>query len=222
MLFGLAVLLAGTAALAGGSAIEVPRGTEIVIDGVLDDAEWRGSGLQQVPGGVTLRLRHDGKDLYLGITAERPGFASVCVARGETIDVLHASAALGRVHYTRAGRDWATEDSEFVYGLRRVDHTEEARAERRAYLEEHGWVASTYRMGEGKAQELRLSSARTTGMTGLAVAFFVPEGNAGSVIKWPATLADGDGCAHEQLVRGYVPPRLPFDPSKWATLIFAR
>lgn len=201
-----------------GPAVRVPRGAPAVIDGRMDDAEWSGAARQALPDGSSLRLQHDGKSLFLGIAAARPGFPSVCVFDGKAARVLHASAALGSVTYSRSGAEWTTEAKEFAYAMRDPALTEEARTERSAYLARHGWLASTFDMGQGRAQEVQIALEGLREPPALALAYFALEGNTGSVVRWPASLAAGDGCADEKLVRGHVPPRLELDPKTWAVL----
>lgn len=210
------VVLAGLAA--PGPEVHVPRSTPAVIDGRMDDTEWEGSALQRLSDGTVIRLRHDGRHLFLGVESSQPRFASVCIARVDSVRVFHASAALGSVTYARSPREWVTTEREFAYGMRNSDLGEQARRERSVYLSRHGWLASTFRMGDGLVQELQFSLAQVSGMTGIAVAFFVVSGDTGSVVTWPGTLGPDDGCGNEQLVRGSVPPRLRFGPDGWAAL----
>jgi hypothetical protein len=220
LLAGVAALvsIAAAAAAAAGPVVHVPRGAPAVIDGRMDETEWGGSALQRLSDGTTIRLRHDGRHLFLGVVSSRQGFTSVCLAQADSIRIFHASAALGSVTYARSAQEWVTGEREFVYGMRNPDLSERAREERSAYLTSHGWLASTFRMGDGLVQELQFSQAHTSGMRGIGVAFFVASGDTGSVVTWPGTLALDDGCGNEKLVRGYVPPRLRFEPSGWVAL----
>ncbi len=215
----LALLLADAAAFAAEPpAVHVPRGTPVVIDGRLSEGEWDRAATQRLPDGTLIRLQHDGRHVFLGIAAAQQGFPSLCVAQGETVRILHASAALGSVTYKRSAQEWTTGDTEFVYGMRNTALTEEARAERSEYLSRQGWLASTYRMSEGRVYELQISLALLPETSTLAVAYFVPAGDSGSVRAWPESLVPGDGCADDKLVRGYVPPKLRFEPKPWAAL----
>jgi hypothetical protein len=48
-------------------------------------------------------------------------------------------------------------------------------------------------------------------------------GEDGAIVSWPDSLvADKDGCAEAQLVRGYVPAKLRFDPERWVALTLDR
>jgi hypothetical protein len=95
---------------------------------------------------------------------------------------------------------------------------QQAQQERKEYLARHGWVASTVGMGDGLAQELQISVGLVSGGARIAVAFYLWEGDSGSVVAWPEGLASDDACVDERLVRGYVPPRLGFKPNAWAAL----
>jgi hypothetical protein len=212
-------LLGASLSTQAGPAVRVPRAAPVVIDGRMDESEWEGSVLQRLAGGGELRLRHDGRSLFLGITSPRQSFVSVCVARTDSVRILHASAALGSVAYGHTADEWRTGDSAFVYGMRNPALTEPASRERADYLSRHGWVASTFRMGGGRVQELQIALDRHAGMQAVALALFVPQGDSGTVVSWPGTLAPTDGCAEPRLVRGYVPPRLRFAPAGWARLI---
>jgi hypothetical protein len=219
ILAGAGLAAPGTApTVAQGPVIDVPLAPPPVIDGRLDEAEWQGSVPQRLTDETVVRFQHDGRHLFLGIRSSRPGFASVCVAGPDTVRVYHASAALGSVAYERSAGAWVTGDREFAYAMRNPDLTEAARRERSEYLSRHGWVASTFRMGGGLEQELQVSLERVSGMTGIAVAFFIPSGDTGTVVTWPATLAPDDGCGDERLVRGSVPSPLRFEPDRWARL----
>lgn len=223
-----AIILVVVAVVARASAsaqvpvINVPRGAAPVVDGRMGDAEWRGSVEQQLPQGAALMLRHDGRHLFLAFTSAQPGFASVCVALPNAIHILHASAALGSVVYSRSGAEWSTPDTAFVYGMRNTALDEPAAAERRDYLSRHGWLASTYHMGGGLVQEMQISLERFAGMSDVAVAFYIPSGETGASLTWPSTLATHDGCGNDRLVRGYVPKPLQFTPTTWARLAFSR
>lgn len=201
--------------------LRVPRAATPVIDGRQDAAEWAGSVREQTRGGLEVRLQHDGTSLFIGVTSPGSGFVSVCLASGEAVRILHASAALGSVNYKRddAG-DWVPVDISFAYGMRNTALDATATAERRAYLAKHGWVASTARMGGGHVQEVQVAVGGVTPATRLAVAYYLTSGE-GSVLYWPEALSPTDGCSDLQLVRGNVPTRLRFDARRWAALQLA-
>ena len=73
----------------GDAPLAVPRSGAIVIDGTLEQAEWRGSAVVRRPEGDVL-LRHDGKYLYVGVRTARRSLPSLLLARGTTVRVVHS------------------------------------------------------------------------------------------------------------------------------------
>lgn len=196
---------------------------EIVLDGRVDSAEWSGAAVRAIDGGVTARLQHDGRHLYIAVVGAHFGFTSLCAARGDSVRILHASAALGAVTYTRRGDEWTSRDTAFTYGMRNPDTTAAARAERAAYLAANGWVANTARMGGGLAQEFQISLDQLGNPPRLALGRFVPiTGASPEIAHWPATVQATDGCVASRLVSGYVPSPLRFDPTRWLALRLQR
>ena len=210
-----------------GPLVKVPRVPAPVIDGRIDSVEWRGSAVEQLSNGLTVRLRHDGAHLFLGVTSSSgEGFPSVCAVRGDTIRVLHASAALGAVLYSGAagqtggGAVWSTRDTAFVYGMRNTALDESASRERNQYLSRHRWVGSTVRMGQGKAHEVQVSLALldpgSSRRPRVALGYY-REG--GAPVTWPDSLAAaGEGCAEPRLIQGWVPPHPRFQPAMYVEL----
>lgn len=195
-------------------SIQVPAGTA-TIDGRVEDAEWRNALRMEHPTGTVVRLLREGSNLFLGITSERPGFASLCVTQNEDVHVLHASAALGAITYRRSGDAWQSADTAFRYGMRNTALDDEARAQRAAYLNEHGWVGSTVRMSDGRSQEMQLSLTRFTPPLKLALGRWL---FSNAVELWPASLDASDGCATQRLVNGWVPQGLRFNSAGWLTI----
>lgn len=211
-------LLAALALVPAQLDLRVPRASAPAIDGRLDDAEWAASFREQTRGGLQVRLQQDATSLFIGVTSPGSGFVSVCLASGERVRILHASAALGSVNYKRGDAgDWEAAEINFAYGMRNTALDATAVSERRAYLAKHGWVASTARMGGGHVQEVQVALRGVTPGTRLALAYYLTSG-AGSVLYWPEAMAPTDGCTDLQLVRGTVPTRLRFDPGRWYAL----
>jgi hypothetical protein len=211
----------GATSMDGVDPVRVPRVSpgSVAIDARHDAVEWARATTQELSDGSELRLQHDGTHLYLAIASSRPGFPSLCGARGNQVRVFHASAALGAVSYSASGTEWTTRDTAFVYGMRTTDSTQAAHQERRAYLAEHGWVSTTFRMGGGRSIEMQIALAELDSVPRIALAFFVPEGNdRWSILPWPAALPANDACLEPRLVRGYVPPRLRFQSGAFAEL----
>lgn len=218
-----AVIFAALAPIhsARGQVVNVPRvSSPVIIDGRVSEGEWRLASREQLRDGSVLHLQHDGRYLYIAIAPAQPGgFISACAVRNSSVRILHASAALGAVSYAQSTTGWNSGDTAFTYSMRATDTTEAVRQERRAYLEQHGWVASTMNMSQGRGTEMQVALSEFDSVPRLALAWYITEGGAEArVVGWPATLTQGEGCVALQLVQGYVPRGLSFGTSDWAEL----
>lgn len=214
----IALTVATTAGAQGtGSTVQVPRGGSITIDGRVDDDEWRNALRVEQPAGTVVRLLRDADHVYLGVTSERQGFVSLCLATNNDVHVLHASAALGAVTYRSSGDVWQSGDTAFRYGMRNTALDDAARSQRATYLAEHGWVASTVRMGtDQRSQEMQISLRKYPLPFSIALARWLITTNSSEV--WPATITDHEGCFTQRLVQGWVPQGILFKPAFWLTI----
>ena len=193
----------------------VPRGSGITVDGLLSPDEWHDAARFPADNLGHVLLKHDDRYLYLGIRATRPGFPSVCVDHGDTVRVLHASAALGALRYTRAGDRW-TKQNEWNFAMRSPDTTAQARAQRDEYLRQNGWVASTVRMGSGAEKEMVIPLAFLGTPARLSVAYYLTDDDNAPLGLWPASV--GDACAEKRLAQGFASLQELFDGRGWAVL----
>lgn len=152
--------------------------------------------------------------LRIVVQSEPIGVASLCVAGADDVLILHASAALGMLRYTRSDSAWTSKDR-FSWAMRDTSMSVTALAERGAYLKEHGWVASTSRMGRpGETEFLVRRTILPEGDLFLAVGI-MPLERPEEILGLPSPGA-GD-CAHERLVRGMAPRTdIRFNPQAWA------
>ena len=84
------------------ASIVVPRSGAVVLDGTLDETEWRGSAVVRRADGDLL-LRHDGKYLYVGVRTVRRGRPTLSVTRGNSVRVVEAPYALGKAILGKKG-----------------------------------------------------------------------------------------------------------------------
>jgi hypothetical protein len=183
-----------------------------VIDGTVGAAEWRGSLVVNLAGAGQLFFRHDDRFLYVGIRADEPGFASLCIARADTIRVLQAASALGSARYQRTAHDWAL-ISGFDWQLRSPSRSTRARAERQEYLATYGWLATTRQQG-ARQKEFQIALDQLP-RDGIPIAL-VYRTEAGPSWRWPATMHDG--CSSLMLVAGVDVEHLAFAPEQWTRL----
>ncbi len=197
---------------AASSAVGVPKGTAPVIDGVLDDAEWKDALSSPMTGGGRVLLKHDGRFLYLALQGAADGFAQVYFGDQGSVRVLHASAALGEITYRPfSSGKWET-DSKYTFEMRRF--AERSPEEKDAYLEKNDWLANS--ANRGAVREFKILRSAVAGKR-LAIVY---REMAGATRSWPASLHDD--ALHDQLVSGYTPGRLAFDLTQWAELAYRK
>lgn len=203
----------------------VPEGPAIVLNGTLEEGEWAGAAEAPFGPGVsaaahangrTLRFSRNEDRLQVGVAGNEPGFPHIAIARGDTIWILHASAALGSAVYTRATDRWNRIQAP-RWEVRDTSMTARAVEEREAYFRRTGWVATTARMGEAGTAEF-LIDLRRFGPSSLqlAVAFLPLEPN-NQILRWPEDATDD--VAAKPLLTGPMPEALNFEPNDWGRLL---
>jgi len=210
----LLVIMVGDSSLANHEepSIQIPRGSPITLDGRVGDDEWNGALRQELSGGGEVRLMHDGAHLLVGVKGMKDGLVHICITDGKDIYVLHASAALGTAIYRRDESDVWQPVQPFTFGMRDKSQSQEAIAARASYQASHGWVATTFQMGNPGEVEFKLSAKFKQGQVmKLAVVFASPP-SAGQC--WPKAVSDD--CLKQTLIFGQTPSNLRFTPETWA------
>ena len=187
------------------------------LDGTLTVSERQAAIDSLGESGSAIFLRRDGDFLLVALESDSVGVASLCIGNENEVSVLHASAALGRLKfYPRDGGLWHTEER-FVWSLRDTTMSSSALAERLAYLDKHGWVATTSAMGDPKHTEFLIRQSALPAGTWFLSFGIMPSERPEEIIGLPSSHA-GD-CASEDLVRGIVPTEgLRFVPSAWKVI----
>ena len=139
---------------------------------------------------------------------------TVCLDRGDSVAVLHSSAALGTAVYRRAQYGWDLTRT-FTWELRDSTMSAAAQQEREAFLQREGWVATIAYLGANTDTEFKI--AMPSGRVRLAV---IPM-SVGQAYRetawWPGRIADG--CRSIALLSGDAPGQLQFAPDNWMTVV---
>jgi hypothetical protein len=214
----LSIILVGALCGQEGPEVPVPHGPAITLDGTLGAEEWEGGARFAMTGGGEVRLRARGSELLLGVRGAGPGFPHVALSAGDSVWILHASAALGTITYARDdGNRWRPVRGP-VWEMRDTTLSDAAGDAREAYLGEHGWVASTARMGrEGDAEFVIHLDRFGGGDVRLGVASLVLPRRPVAP-RWPDAVPDDMNKG--ELLGGDTPDSLSFRPSGWARLLF--
>lgn len=190
-----------------------PAPTELpspVIDGTISPGEWEGARVEAFFEGSELLLLEREASWYIGIRADTPEMivVNLFINRGNEIDILHASAALGTATYHREGDDWLL-FRDFTWWCRDTSESPEALAERETfYLLEH-WVSTNTYIGSLNEAEFQIEKREDS--LRLAVTFMIVPGN--SPTYWPTSLTDASSRPLYQL-----PEKINFSPEEWGLL----
>jgi formylglycine-generating enzyme required for sulfatase activity len=198
-----------------GSTLAVPAGAPPVLDGVLAPGEWDGAMQDRLSDDSQLFLMKDGDFLYVGLRTNSTGsgVGSLCVDHGDKVAILHSSAALGKAVYENTQGGWQ-KVRDFQWRCRSTGSSPSAQAERNAFLEEEGWLASNGRMG--LPQEVEYQIALPKGSVRLAIAYLGPP-DFDSVIWWPPDLEDD--CRNPRMLQGPIPGDAHFSPETWTSIL---
>lgn len=182
------------------------------IDGTLTDYEWASAWKAKLEGGGEVRLLAEGKFLFVAIRGPRaPGLASVCVAKGKTVRILHASAAIGDAAFERWGDMWMKRKA-FEWTLRDSPRgtvpSDDVKAE---WLLKSGWLANASASGS----VVREFKIYIKDVDSIGVAYLATE-DPMAVAYWPSSMHDD--CRSLKIPQGYLPDTARFDPSSWYQL----
>ena len=163
-------------------------------------------------GGGEVTIARDGDNWRVTVTGPRAGLASLCLAEGPRVRILHASAAVGEAVYERSGDEWKLV-SGFAFKLRDTRKgPAPTDADRREYLTAMGWVANADNSGERPREFIIRPSAlpRFLGVT------FLSTSDPIALSHWPASM--DDGCREIKVAQGFLPPTTQFRPERWHSL----
>lgn len=194
------------------TTLVVPPGAAPALDGVLSEGEWDDAVEVPLSDDSFLYAKHCAGFLYLGVRTapDAEVVGNVYIARDETVDILHASHALGTATYRLVEDAWRLQQP-FAWSCRTLGFSEAALAERAAFLDENGWLATVVNLGEVEHMEYRIAIESEP----LRMLFrFDVHRDAQEVVTWPL-------CTDVGLAPGPLPQEAAFRPDEWCTVSFA-
>jgi hypothetical protein len=186
-------------------------GTDSVqLDGVIHESEWRDAIQFDLENGGKVLIKKTDNELYVGLKAQQKAWAHVYLLHGDTVRVLHASAALGEARYVRKAGSWQNVQT-FNWELRERNFNDDLLRKQQAHYLRNGWVSNNNNTGNGMTFEFKVDLTRTDNRP-LPFACVVAEVPF-SLHYFPATL--NDHTILQRLVQGYTPDSLKFNPGSW-------
>lgn len=183
--------------------------SNIKLDGKISEGERKSAEQHELKNGGKILIKQHDNDLYVALISKERIWTHVYLSDGNTVNVMHASAALGAVLYKKDQAVWRTIDS-FKFELRDTTYNDQLISAQDNYYRSHGWVATNGNMATGKVFEFKLDLTRFPKPTYLACVM----SNYNSEFSWfPATV--NDDTLLKRLVQGNTPDSLNFKPDQW-------
>ena len=210
-LIGLVLLVGGVLPAMGDGVLSVPAGIAPTLDGILSQEEWTDALELALSDDTTLYLKHCAGFLYFGVLAA-PGaevVGNTYVARERTVEILHASYALGSALYRFEADRWMLEKP-FVWSCRIRAFSDAAIAEREAFLEANGWLATVVNLGVSEQMEYQIAIEGAS--MRMLFRFDVHRGGQ-EVLTWPLNTDVG-------IDPGPLPQEAALRPETWCDISF--
>lgn len=198
------------------SALNIPKGKAVTINGKISEDEWKDALVCNLTGGGKLFLMHDGKYFYAALQGTNNGWGHLYVANKENVNVLHASAALGKVVYVKDSASAYQPRRNFTWSLRQTDNSEETNQARQKFLDEEGWLANNNRTANANELEYKIALDFFDGSSPRIAVVYANTPD--EFLFFPKAL--NDDCLKKELVFGSTPADLHFNFSVWQLLHF--
>jgi hypothetical protein len=188
----------------------IPINADIHLDGIISDGEWAGAKQYELTGGGRLMIKKESNSLYVAMVADNKGWAHVYLSDGDTVRILHASAALGEALYVKKNNLWRNVQS-FKWELRDRVYNEDLAKKQQDHFRQFGWVANNNNTGNGLVFEFKIDLLRAHNDVSSFACLVA--GASLDIHHFPATL--NDNTVLQKLVQGNTPDSLQFNPAIW-------
>lgn len=213
-IIGLLLILAGAvfASEEDVTALSIPAGAAPVLDGVLSEGEWDDALILPLSDSASLYVKHAEGFLYLGVKTQTGSqvVGNITIARGDTIEIHHASYALGPATYRLSDDVWRLENA-FVWSCRTLGFSSAAILEREMFLEANGWLATVVRLGVTDQMEYQISIEDEP--MRMLFRFDVHRAATQDMLTWPLDTQIG-------IDPGPLPQEAAFHPGTWCEVSF--
>lgn len=184
--------------------VSVPSSQPAVIDGVLGEDEWADAVVFEMSDGAALRVMYSGETLYVAVAGADIGAVNVVMGTGETILILHSSAALGSALYEPGPAGW-----DLTYGFSWCCRDRNDETARPNLLAEEGWQANIGFTGDPGVVEYQITIPWRG--SSIAVSSIRDDDDKGF---WPLELSAN---ARQQLL-GAPPDTRSYETGDWYTI----
>jgi hypothetical protein len=198
-------------------------GSTPVLDGVMSADEWSDAARLEFIGGEGVYVKRDSDFLFVGLRAQKGGFASIGISKENTIRILHSSTATITALYESGVSDawhlahaFESVDGTWDPGSPRPRPDTEAEELKQRHLSTYSWLATTVSYGNPNEMEFQISlSLIEPGQSHISIVYYQHGGDVRFAHSPPGL---SDGSLSQELVRGGSPETLDFRPESWTLL----
>jgi hypothetical protein len=183
------------------------------LDGAIGPGEYDGGTSFTGSGGLVVRIRTTDDAVYIAASGAAGGYPHVAISRGDTVLLLHASAALATARFAGPTDMKAQVHGFTTFSVRNAGTSAAGDAAREAFYRREGWTATTVEMGTPGVTEFKVAQSLLPGGTPSVVAFW---SESGGVQRWPAEVED-DAVA-VRVVQGWLTTTARFAVVSWGRM----
>jgi hypothetical protein len=185
---------------------------EIILDGSVTENLWEKAKHVSLKNGGELLLLKKENTLWAALKHNKKGWVHVYQGTGDTVRVLHASAALGEAVYIKKDKKWEPSRT-FQWELRDKVYNEDLKTKQENYYKQHGWVANNNNMSDGMNFEFKIHVQDNPDKTSFA---FVILDDPDNPHYYPFSIKDD--ALLPKLLQGYISGPLVFELNGWEKL----
>ena len=191
--------------------LTLPAGIAPVLDGIVSEGEWDDAIVLSLADDAVLSAKHADGFLYLGVKVQTGAqvVGNIYIARDDTIEILHASYALGPATYRLQSGGWTLEEP-FVWSCRTLGFSSAALFEREMFLQANNWLATIVLLGEASHMEVQIA---INGVPMRMLFRFDVHTDTQDVLTWPLDTVVG-------IEAGPLPQEAGFHPETWCDVSF--
>lgn len=178
------------------------------LDGEISPGEYDGGTTLTGSTGLVVHVRTTDDAIYVAASGTPGGYPHLATTRGDTVLVLHASAALGTARFAGPASTKSLVRRP-NWEVRNAGTGASGVAARDQYYRREGWTATTVEMGTPGVTEFKVSRALLLSGAPLAVTFW----SGGAVQRWPTGL--NDDIMAVPMIQGPIPATATFTLAEW-------
>jgi hypothetical protein len=179
------------------------------LDGTIAPGEYDGATTLTGSAGLVVHIRPMDDAVYIAARGTPGGYPHLAISRGDTVLLLHASAALATARFAGAADRKNQVHGFTTFAVRNAGTSATGIAAREQFYRREGWTATTVEMGQGMT-EFKVARSLMPRGAPLVVAFW-SEG--GGVQRWPAAI--DDDAVGVRMVQGWLPTSARFAVAEW-------